>query len=206
MRSGRNSLLLLALLVCVNVVGQRPAALEIRSYEAGRFAIEAGLHRGLAIGDNFLSDSYRLGTGLEYGVDIFFSPKWLVGVRMDHLSADLIAPEETGSIKSTIILNAAVNIAYLYEFYPGLDLGFYTGLGYARYRHTSRFNTFFRDDGLSLWLQPKIAYRYTNNIGVFAALRFRKDFLAIETAPELEDYYKGTALINLSLGLRIVPD
>ena len=175
----------------------------ITSHYAGRLQIDVGIHHNFALGENFLGDAYSLKIGGEYGLDVFLDPNWLVGVRFDHISSNVEKPEMLGNVKSTVITTVAVNGGYVYQLRPPLDLSLLVAIGYASYKNRSFFNTKFHDNALALWFQPKVGYRITNNIGIFAAGRIRKDFMSIETSPDLEDYFKSANIFSLSFGLRI---
>ncbi|WP_373057276.1 hypothetical protein [Zunongwangia sp. H14] len=170
---------------------------------AGKLQIEVGIHQNFALGKNFLGDAYNLNTGLEYGLDVFVDPNWLVGFKIDHVGGEVEKPEKLGNVKSTIINTVALNGGYSCQVNPRIDLSLFAAFGYASYVNTSFFDTKFHDNAFVFWLQPKIGYRITKNMGIFGAGKWRKDFTSIKTSPELEKYFGSATIASLSLGIRI---
>lgn len=169
----------------------------------GRLQIDLGMHHNFALGENFLGDAYSLELGGEYGLDVFLTPNWLVGLRFDHIGSKVEKPEKLGNLKSTRIRTVALNGGYVYQLSPQLDISLLAAIGYASYKHKSSFDTDFKDNALALWFQPKVGYRITNSMGIFVAGRYRRDFMNIETSPDLEDYFGSANILSLSFGLRI---
>lgn len=185
------------------VFSQDKDSTSVTPHHQGRLQMEAGVFRGIALGDNFLKDAYKLETGVEVGIDVYLSPNWLIGFRMDLLNTEIEKPEKLGNFKSTYISTLGINGGYVYSFSNSIDLSLLAGLGFARYAHRSNFETNFHDDAFALWLEPKLGYRFTNNIGIFGKVKLRNDFLSIETSPDLNNYFNNASYLSFGLGIRI---
>ncbi len=185
------------------VFSQEKDSTIVTAHHVGRLQMETGVFRSIAWGDNFLHDAYKLETGVEVGIDVYLSPNWLIGLRMDILDTEIEKPEKLGNFKSTYISTLGVIGGYVYSFSKSMDLSILAGLGFARYAHRSNFGTNFHDDAFALWLEPKLGYRITNNIGIFGKVKLRNDFLRIETSPDLNDYFNNASYLSFGLGIRI---
>ncbi len=188
----------------LNLIGQDETEKDsITGHHAGRLQFEVGFYSGIPLGDNFFNDIYSFQLGVEHGMDVFLSKNWLLGIRFSHAKTKLEKPEITGSIKRTNLSGVGLHGGYVWTFTRQWDLNLLAGFGYTRFRHKSIYNTSFRDDAFSIWINPKLAYRLNSTIGFSSGLKLKNDFMNIETSPNLHDYFNEARSLTFSMGLRI---
>lgn len=154
-------------------------------------------------GNNFLAQGYDIGNGINVDGKILMAPQWLVGAQWSQFKADVVDVEKVGAIDRTRITHVHAVVAYSIlgsDKQVSLRTGF--GAGYAQYRH-KQSTTKFMDDGFSVVANLTFCYRFSNALGVFLKLDQYWDFLNIDTAPELETFFRNTQIIAPSIGIKL---
>lgn len=64
----------------------------------------------------------------------------------------------------------------------------------------------FTDEARSLIFSTSLNYTFTKNTSVFVQPEYRIDFMRINTAPEIQDFFNRALFFNIHLGLRFIFD
>lgn len=156
-----------------------------------------------AYGDNFLAQGYDIGNGINVNGMILIAPRWLIGAQWGQFKGNVVDVDKVGAIDRTRITHVHAVVAYSIlgnDKQVSLRTGF--GAGYARYRH-KQSTTKFMDDGFSVVANLTFCYRFSNALGVFLKLDQYWDFLNIDTAPELETFFRNTQIFAPSIGIKL---
>ncbi|WP_108425181.1 hypothetical protein [Flagellimonas amoyensis] len=156
-----------------------------------------------AYGDNFLSQGYDIRNGINVDGRILVAPKWFVGAQWSQFKGDVIDMEKVGAIEKSGITHIYAVATYTIlgnDKQVSVRTGF--GAGYVLYRH-KQSTTKFMDDGFSVAANLALCYRFSNSLGVFVKLEHYWDFLNIDTAPELETFFRNAQIFAPSIGIKV---
>ncbi|RDY59872.1 hypothetical protein DX873_11005 [Flagellimonas nanhaiensis] len=154
-----------------------------------------------AWGDNFVSKGYDLKNGLNVEGLVLITKKWQVGAQYGYFKGNVTNIDAVGAILSSRITH--IHAVGGYSILGTTKFGIRTGLGigYAKYNH-KQSTTKLMDDGFSIATNVSFSYRLGNSMGIYAKLDHYWDFLSIDTAPELTDYFRRTQIFALSIGIK----
>lgn len=156
----------------------------------------------IALGDNFLNTAYDLNSGFMGEARVFFPGNTFIGLQGSIFKANIQDINLVGVFDSSTISHHYLTGGYSFikrESKIGFDAGMGLGYGYcANRKQSSRF----KDDGFSFMINLNINYRAFKVVGFHAGIQFAKDLLAIDTAPEFEEFFKNANLLSLSAGVQ----
>lgn len=182
---------------CIAVFGQGDEGMQNKIY----VRLKPSFTVPLAFGDNFLGKAYNLKPGFLGEAQVFFPNRMYLGIQGNFFKADVADITAVGDYDRANIWHNYFTGGYALlpkESDFGIDAGL--GFGYAIYANR-RQNIDFHDDGFSAMANIDMSYRFSRVLGAGIGVQFAKDFLATETAPELESFFKNTSILYISVGL-----
>ncbi|MGB6150394.1 MAG: hypothetical protein WBG48_00260 [Pricia sp.] len=163
--------------------------------------LKPGFAVPLALGDNFLAQAYELKAGFLGEARVFFPNRIFLGIHGNFFKAEVIDATAVGDFERTNIWHNYVTGGYALlprESDFGLEAGL--GIGYTVFfNHGPDIR--FHDDGFSAMANLYANYRFSRVVGANLGVQFSKDFLATQTAPELEKFFKNASILYFSTGL-----
>lgn len=133
---------------------------------------------------------------------VFFPGNTFIGLQGSIFKASIQDINSVGVFDSSTISHHYLTGGYSFtkrESKIGFDTGM--GLGYGYYANRKQSSRF-KDDGFSFMINLNINYRAFKVVGFHAGIQFTKDLLAIDTAPEFEEFFKNASLLSLSAGVQ----
>lgn len=182
---------------------QEKDSLVFSPHHFNRIQFDLGMNQSFAL-DGFLQDAYSLKLGSELSADFYVTPNWFIGTKFRLLRTEVEKPEKIGAINKTSIFTLGAETGYVFLLNQRLELSLVAGIGGTDYKHESKFATNFHDNALTVWVQPKIAYRLADFVAIFAGLEYRNDFMNTSVPEKLEDYFNNSPILSPGLGVRFI--
>lgn len=156
-----------------------------------------------AYGSNFLNDALDLSNGYLADYKLHITPKIYVGVQKTFFKADVMNQLLAGVYDDSKISHHYAQVGTtIFPLNSKFNILAGGGVGYAYYKNF-KSNTKFSDDGFSLMGNVTVNYHFDKVIGLFAAFQLSRDFLSINTAPELDKFLNNATFSTISFGVQI---
>lgn len=187
-------------LIVFNCLGQEMED-DVNKDDAIYVQILSGIAFPAVLGTNFLSKAYEVKSGFTGELLIFLNDRYFIGYQgvfnsYEVENTSLVGRYDKGAIRHNYVMAGYSFISKNNE----LGVATALGLGYANYKN-KKGNTIFFDNGFSIMANTRITYRFSKYFGLFAGVQVSNDFLTIETAPEINDFFKEARTLYFSTGL-----
>lgn len=187
------------------LIGQNMALAQDYNFDENHqvyVQLKPALSFPIALGDNFLAEAYNTNLVAFMGeARVFFQDRIFLGVHGNFFKAEVTDILQVGGFDRTNIWHNYLSAGYATMARDkkfGLDVG--AGIGYTIYSNR-KGSVDFHEDGFSIMANMHTNYRMSEIVGVSAGVQIAKDFLATDTAPELEKFFKNAGILYFSVGL-----
>lgn len=176
---------------------------ETNQTKPQRGIIDVAAFNPMPVGDNFAADAYspKIGGQVSLAFNLF-SSGFLVGSQFSFYNTEISNVAAAGNYQRTNVYFFDVMAGYQTNLSEELKFLMSVGFGPSQYSSKST-DVSFTDTGFGLWIKPDISYKFNKNLGVFVSSTLRRDFMNIEAAGPMEDYFDHVNYINFAMGLRI---
>ncbi len=156
----------------------------------------------LAYGQNFLSEAYTTDIGFSLRGMVRVDKNWLLGANFGYFGAEVSKVEQVGNMDNTSILHLHALVAHSFLKVES-NLGVRSGIGpgYAKYQHRLD-RARFKDTAFSLLAFIEVSYRLGKTVGLLLNFEHYWDFLAIDSAPSQNNFFRRTQIFSPSIGLK----
>lgn len=153
------------------------------------------------LGNNFLSEAYNVKPGFMGELSIFFEKRYFIGYQGIFNTSEVENTALVGQFDKSRIQHHYIQGGY--SFLPRKNsLGITAGIGLGLVLYTNfKEDTKFSDNGFSYMANAKGSYRFSKYFGFYAGVQLSHDNLNIQTAPEIENFFKNTNILFFSVGL-----
>ncbi len=164
--------------------------------------LRPGLNIPSALGNNFLSEAYTTKLGFVLDSRAYLQrERFYLGLQLHYFRADVVKGSLVGNFDRTDVTHISVT-GGVPIVSPGKRLGLEIGLGFGYVIYENKKDGInFHDDGFSAHMNLSADYRFNSFLGVHVGVQYTRDFLSVQTAPELESFFNNAAVLNIFTGL-----
>ncbi len=193
-------------LVCLGILGANEVYSQdgIKNTSGKKVHIELrpGLNIPTALGDNFLSEAYSSKLGFVLDSRAYIQrERFYLGLQFQYFEADVEKVNLVGNFDETDVIHIGVT-GGVPLLSPGKKVGLDVGLGLGYVLYENEVDGIrFHDDGFSAHVNLSADYRFNSFLGMHAGFQYTRDFLSVQTAPELDSFFNNASVLNIFFGV-----
>lgn len=159
-------------------------------------------------GNNFATEALDFKYGYNLDLAYYFPFDMMIGIKYQFMRAVPSNISLIGNYDRSNINTYALNLGYRIKLNKRFDVEPVFSIGYTTYNNKKDFSENisdrikFRDQATTLIFSASINYGISQKISFFVQPDYRLDFMNIETANEIQDFFDNAAFFNLQAGVR----
>jgi len=183
---------------------------NMKSQRSRLFAFSTSYLAPISSGNNYFGQGMKGNGGFGFKAQVYVYKNIFVAFNIQQAYFEVSDPELTGNYDKTRL--GSQYIALGYEFIPFKDVRLGVGfsfLGNADYNNIAINNgntSKQRDDGNVRSLEAYFDYEINHFFAVCLNYGYRSDRMNIQTAPEIQEFFKKSSFHNVGIGFKFYID
>jgi hypothetical protein len=160
------------------------------------------------IGDNFANKALDFKYGYNLDLNYTLPFRLIVGFKYQFMRANPSEINLIGDYDRTNINTYGFNLGYLFQLSDKFELEPFFTIAYTSYHNKKDYSANyggrikFRDEATTILFSTSLNYHFSKTVSVFLQPDYRIDFMNVETASEIQEFFDRAAYLNVQIGVK----